>query len=47
MTLIPFGSSMNPFSSKLIKEDTGACTEILHPGISLFIFSRVTLSNIE
>ena len=41
ITLIPFGSSMNPFSFKLIKEDGGACTEILHPGISLLIFSRV------
>ena len=33
---------MNPLSSKLLNEETGAWTEILHPGISLFIFSRVT-----
>ena len=39
---MPFGSSMNPLSSKLLNEETGAWTETLQPGISLLIFSRVT-----
>ena len=34
---------MNPLSSKLLNEDSGACTDMLHPGISLFNLYRLVL----